>query len=118
MPATQRFLAGGEGSVRGYGLREIGVPRAQGGVDPGLLLTIASLEWQRPVWIDGRRSDWETALFVDAGAVANHSRALSPQVGIGVGLRYRSPVGPLQVDLAYGVERQALRLHMSVGFAF
>lgn len=118
VPATQRFLAGGEGSVRGYGLREIGVPRAQGGVDPGLLLTIASLEWQRPVWIDGRRSDWETALFVDAGAVANHSRALSPQVGIGVGLRYRSPVGPLQVDLAYGVERQALRLHMSVGFAF
>lgn len=118
VPATQRFLAGGEGSVRGYGLREIGVPRAQGGVDPGLLLTIASLEWQRPVWIDGRRSDWETALFVDAGAVANHSRALSPQVGIGVGVRYRSPVGPLQVDLAYGVERQALRLHMSVGFAF
>lgn len=118
VPATQRFLAGGEGSVRGYGLREIGVPRAQGGVDPGLLLTIASLEWQRPVWLDGRRSDWETALFIDAGAVANHSRALSPQVGIGVGLRYRSPVGPLQVDLAYGVERQALRLHMSVGFAF
>ena len=118
VPATQRFLAGGEGSVRGYGLREIGVPRAQGGVDPGLLLTIASLEWQRPIWIDGRRSDWETALFVDAGAVANHSRALSPQVGIGVGLRYRSPVGPLQVDLAYGVERQALRLHMSVGFVF
>lgn len=118
VPATQRFLAGGEGSVRGYGLREIGVPRAQGGADPGLLLTIASLEWQRPVWIDGRRSDWETALFVDAGAVANHSRALSHQVGIGVGLRYRSPVGPLQVDLAYGVERQALRLHMSVGFAF
>ena len=118
VPATQRFLAGGEGSVRGYGLREIGVPRAQGGFDPGLLLTIASLEWQRPVWLDGRRSDWETALFVDAGAVANHSRALSPQVGIGVGLRYRSPVGPLQVDLAYGVERQALRLHMSVGFAF
>lgn len=118
VPATQRFLAGGEGSVRGYGLREIGVPRTQGGVDPGLLLTIASVEWQRPVWIDGRRSDWETALFVDAGAVANHGRALSPQVGLGVGLRYRSPVGPLQVDLAYGVERQALRLHMSVGFAF
>ncbi len=118
VPATQRFLAGGEGSVRGYGLREIGVPRALGGVDPGLLLTIASLEWQRPVWLDGRRSDWETALFIDAGAVANHSGALSPQVGLGVGLRYRSPVGPLQVDLAYGVERQALRLHMSVGFAF
>ena len=118
VPATQRFLAGGEGSVRGYGLRDIGVPRADGGVDPGRLLALASLEWQRPIWIDGRRSDWESALFVDGGAVADQWRALSARTSVGAGLRYHSPVGPLQLDLAYGLERRALRLHMSVGFVF
>lgn len=118
VPATQRFLAGGEGSVRGYGLRDIGVPRSDGSVDPGRLLALASVEWQRPLWLDGRRSEWETALFLDAGAVADRSQDLSPKVGVGAGLRYRSPVGPLQLDLAYGLERRAFRLHMSVGFLF
>lgn len=118
VPATQRFLAGGEGSVRGYALRDIGVPRPDGSVDPGRLLALASIEWQRPLWLDGRRSEWESALFVDAGAVADRSSELSPKVGLGAGLRYRSPVGPLQLDLAYGLERRALRLHMSVGFVF
>ncbi len=118
VPATQRFLAGGEGNVRGYGLRDIGVARADGGVDPGRLLALASVEWQRPLWLDGRRSEWETVLFIDAGAVADRSSELNPQVGVGAGVRYRSPVGPLQLDLAYGLERRALRLHMSVGFAF
>jgi translocation and assembly module TamA len=118
VPATQRFLAGGEGSVRGYGLRDIGVERADGSVDPGRLLALASVEWRRPLWLEGRRSDWETALFIDAGAVADRSRDLSPKVGVGAGLRYRSPVGPLQLDLAYGLEQRALRLHMSVGFVF
>lgn len=118
VPATQRFLAGGDQSVRGYGPREIGIPLSSGGVDPGRLLTVASLEWQRPVWIDGKRSPWEAALFIDAGAVGDTAKDLDPKVGIGAGVRYRSPVGPLQLDLAYGLDKKRLRLHLSVGFAF
>lgn len=118
VPATQRFLAGGDNSVRGYTLREIGVPLASGGVEAGRWLGVASLEWQRPLWFDGQRSPWEASLFVDAGAVANHARDLDPKVGVGAGVRYNSPVGPLQMDLAYGLDSKQVRLHMRVGFTF
>lgn len=118
VPATQRFLTGGDNTVRGYSLREIGVPLANGGVEAGRFMTVTSLEWQRPLWLDGKRSDWETALFIDAGAVANHARDLSPKVGVGAGVRYRSPVGPLQADLAYGLDARRWRFHLSVGFTF
>lgn len=119
VPATQRFLAGGTGSVRGYGLHEIGVTRSDGGTDPGRLLALASIEWQHPLHTEQTsNNEWESTLFIDAGAVANHMQTLKPKIGIGTGLRYRSPVGPLQIDLAYGLEQQAFRLHMSVGFTF
>jgi translocation and assembly module TamA len=39
-------------------------------------------------------------------------------VGIGTGVRWRSPIGPLQIDLAYGARAKRLRIHMSVGFVF
>jgi translocation and assembly module TamA len=118
VPATQRFWAGGDNSVRGYTPREIGATNDTGGVEPGRLLTVASLEWQRPIWREGRRTDWETALFIDVGAVADTATALDPKVGLGIGIRYKSPVGPLQADLAYGLDRKRLRLHLSVGFTF
>lgn len=118
VPATQRFLAGGDNSVRGYSLREIGVPQAGGGVEAGRLLAVTSLEWQRPLWLNDQRSNWETALFIDAGAVADRASELDPKVGLGAGVRYRSPVGPLQADLAYGLETRRWRFHLSVGFTF
>ncbi|WP_314226368.1 autotransporter assembly complex protein TamA [Tepidimonas sp.] len=118
VPVSQRFLAGGDQSVRGYAQRDIGVPLPSGGVDAGKLLAITSLEWQRPWWRDGQKTAWESVVFLDAGAVANRAADLRPKIGVGVGARYNSPVGPLQVDLAYGVERKRLRLHLSVGFVF
>ena len=118
VPATQRFLTGGDNAVRGYALRDIGVPQASGGVAPGRYLAVGSVEWQRPLWRNGERTDWESTVFVDAGAVADAVRDLKAQVGVGTGLRYNSPVGPLQVDLAYGLEQRRWRLHLNVGFAF
>lgn len=118
VPVNQRFLAGGDTSVRGYAAREIGVPLAVGGVEAGKWLSVVSLEWQRPIWRDGQRTAWESTVFIDAGAVANQPSELSHQVGIGTGVRYNSPVGPLQADLAYGLDSKRLRLHLSVGFTF
>ena len=43
---------------------------------------------------------------------------LDPRVGVGTGVRWRSPVGPLQADLAYGVKTKEVRLHLRLGFSF
>ncbi len=118
VPATQRFLAGGDNSVRGYALRSIGVPNASGGIEAGRWLAVASLEWQRPLWFDGVRSAWEATAFIDSGTVSNELKNLDTKTGVGMGMRYISPVGPLQGDLAYALDRRQFRFHLSVGFVF
>ncbi len=118
IPETQLFITGGDNTVRGYGLRDIGVRRPDGTVGPGRYKAVASLEWQRPIWNRSQRSNWEHVLFIDGGAIANKAGDLKPVWGVGTGIRYNSPVGPLQVDLAYGLETRRLRLHLNVGFTF
>jgi translocation and assembly module TamA len=118
VPDSQRFWAGGDQSVRGYGPRELGVTQSDGSVRPGRVMAIGSLEWQRPLLSEGRPSAWESTVFVDAGAVADSVATLRAKVGVGAGVRYNSPAGPLQLDLAYGLDTQRFRIHLSVGFAF
>jgi translocation and assembly module TamA len=57
-------------------------------------------------------------VFVDAGAVANDMGQLKPKIGYGVGARWRSPVGPVRIDLAYAPGLHKLHLHLNVGFTF
>jgi translocation and assembly module TamA len=118
IPDTQLFLTGGDSTVRGYGLRDIGVVLPDGSVTAGRYLGVASFEWQRPIWRNSQRTPWETVLFVDAGMVSNQTTKVDAQVGVGAGLRYNSPVGPLQLDLAYGAEAKRFRIHLNVGFSF
>ncbi len=77
-----------------------------------------SVEWQRPITIAGNRNDWEHAMFVDAGTVTDSLDTYTVFVGVGTGIRWRSPVGPLQADLAYGLETKKVRLHLRLGFNF
>lgn len=118
IPDTQLFITGGDNTVRGYGLRDIGVPRADGTIGPGRYKGVVSLEWQRPIWNDDQRSNWENVIFIDGGAIANKAGDLKPVWGVGTGIRYNSPVGPLQLDLAYGLEVKRFRIHLNVGFTF
>ena len=118
IPATQLFLTGGDATVRGYTYRSIGVETATGIVQAGRYLAVGSAEWQRPIYKDGRPTDWESAVFVDTGAVADQVGKLSASTGVGVGARWRSPIGPFQADLAYGLQAKAFRLHIAVGFTF
>jgi len=118
VPSTQLFRTGGDTTVRGYGYRDIGIALANGVTGPGRYMAVTSLEWQRPMLLKGRPSEFENTFFIDAGAVADKLQNLRPSVGLGTGLRWRSPIGPLQMDLAYGVKVKQVRLHISVGFVF
>lgn len=119
VPEAMRFLAGGDQSVRGYPLRSIGVPSGSGTVTAGRWMATGSLEWQRPWAAErGTPSPWETTVFADVGAVADRARDLRAHWGVGAGVRYRTPVGPIQADLAYGVSSRKFRLHVSAGFVF
>ena len=115
VPDTILFRAGGDDSVRGYAYRTLG-PTVDGAIVSGRMLFTGSLELARP--ISASRPAFWWATFIDAGNAANRWSDLHPVVGYGVGLRWRSPVGPLKVDLAYGREVHAFRLHLSVGIAF
>ncbi|WP_210541935.1 autotransporter assembly complex family protein [Rhodoferax sp. PAMC 29310] len=118
LPSTQLFLTGGDTTVRGYSYRELGVTQTSGLVAPGRYMVNGGVEWQSPLISDGQVTDWEGALFVDAGGVADAPSNLNHKVGVGAGVRWKSPIGPLQIDLAYGLDTQRLRLHMNVGFNF
>lgn len=118
IPATLMFLTGGDTTVRGYGYRQIGTERTDGQIIAGRYMTVASVEWQRPFVYRGKLTEWESAVFIDAGSVADRPGDLKTKVGIGVGARWRSPVGPVQADLAYGVDTKKFRLHLRLGFTF
>jgi translocation and assembly module TamA len=115
VPETQRFRAGGDDSVRGYAWRSL-TPQIDGVDVGGRVVATGSIEIARPV---SRRlpSVW-WATFIDAGRAAQSWNGFSPAWGYGFGVRWRSPVGPLRADIAYGDEERRWRLHFSVGIAF
>jgi translocation and assembly module TamA len=114
-PESQLFRAGGDESVRGYDFRSLG-PQRNGVVGSGRVLATVSAELARPFSAD-LPSVWG-AVFVDLGTAADSFAALRPALGSGVGVRWRSPVGPLRVDWAWGRDVGKARLHFSVGIAF
>jgi translocation and assembly module TamA len=112
VPSTFLFRAGGDQSVRGYGYQELGVHEGDATVGGRYLLT-GSAEYQ--YWFLPR---WGAAVFVDAGNAADSLPALKPKAGYGVGARWRSPIGPLNVDVAYGQATRKFQLHFSLGLTF
>ncbi len=112
VPSTFLFRAGGDQSVRGYGYQQLGVRQGEAIVGGRYLLT-GSAEYQ--YWF---KPPWGVAFFYDAGNAADSIRELKPKSGYGVGARWRSPVGPINVDVAYGQAVKRFHLHFSLGFTF
>jgi len=112
IPTDFLFRAGGDNSVRGYAYQSLG-RTLEGGVASVRYLATGSAEYN--YFFEG---NWGMAVFVDAGDAADSPGALSPAFGYGVGARYRSPVGPINFDLAYGEATDEFRLHFSLGVSF
>lgn len=113
VPASQRFFAGGDRSIRGYKFRDVSPRNADGDAIGGRYLEILNAEYNY------RFLDlWSLALFVDAGRAFNDfSQAYS--AGAGFGVRWQSPVGPFRIDIATPIGDNDLdrgvRVHISLG---
>ncbi len=111
LPASLRFFAGGDQSLRGFGLDTLGPTDGDGQVIGGRHLLVGSLELERQI-----RGPWRAAVFVDGG---NAFDGLQDDfaLGAGVGVRWVSPVGPVRLDLAVAVSEpdRPLRLHITLG---
>lgn len=112
VPQDFLFRSGGAQSVRGYDYQSLGVKEGNATVG-GRYLATASAEYVR--WF---QPQWGAAFFVDAGDAADTRADYDLRVGYGVGARWRSPAGPLAIDLAWGHQERSLRLHFGVAVAF
>jgi outer membrane protein insertion porin family len=127
LPASERFFAGGDSTIRGYALDTVGAP---GTISPsgyptgGNAVLLLNGELRFPVW-----REMGAVVFVDGGNVFR--RVTEFDLGelrgsVGFGFRYRSPVGPIRVDLGFKMDRREVRgrleprtaLHFSLGQAF
>lgn len=113
IPASLRFYAGGDQSVRGYAYQDLAPRNSRDELVGGRYLISSTLEYQYQF------SDrWRWAGYVDAGqATRTPNELLEPKVGIGTGLRWISLVGPIKLDVAYGLddEQGGWRIHFSMG---
>jgi len=112
IPATLRFRAGGTDSVRGYSYQSIGT-QSGSSVLPAKYLATASLEYQ--YWF---QPEWGAAVFWDVGTAPDNLHDVRLFNGVGVGARWRTPVGRVQLDVGYGIEEHQFRPHISLGVAF
>lgn len=111
MPKDLRFFAGGGQSVRGYSFNSLGETDANGDLLGGKHLFVGSIEYDYPI-ID----KWGAAVFIDAGNAFNDWKKSDLKLGAGIGARWRSPVGPVRIDIGFPENRLSdPHLHLSIG---
>ncbi|OFW07248.1 MAG: hypothetical protein A3H96_17145 [Acidobacteria bacterium RIFCSPLOWO2_02_FULL_67_36] len=128
LPASERFFAGGGSTIRGFALDSVGAAKTispTGFARGGNAVLIANAELRFPGW-----SRFGGAVFVDGGNV--FERASEFDLGdlrgsVGFGLRVRSPMGPIRVDVGFKINRRIVAgalehrtagIHFSIGQAF
>jgi len=111
LPASERFFAGGDQSVRGYEYQTLAPTDASGDVVGGQYLAVGSIEMDY-LFV----GNFGAAVFVDSGNAADDFLP-SPRTGAGIGFRWRSPVGMLRIDVAHPFDddKNGYRLHITIG---
>lgn len=111
LPSSVRFFSGGAQSVRGYAYQSLGPTNENGQVVGGQHLLVGSLEFEHSF-----NKPWGAAVFYDVGnAIDNLNDDLKH--GAGFGFRWKSPVGPIRIDIAraLSLDGQPWRLHINIG---
>jgi outer membrane protein assembly factor BamA len=122
LPASERFFAGGDTTVRGFALDRLGTPDTIKDGSPTGGSAVIIFNGELRVSVPGNA---QIVGFVDSGNVFRRVGDLDLgelRAAVGFGGRYRSPVGPIRVDIGFKVHREpgegALALHVSLGQAF
>lgn len=111
IPPSLRFFAGGDQSVRGYDYQSLSPENDEGDKIGGRYMIAGSAEYQYSI-----AEKWRVAAFVDQGNSFNSLDLPSLKTGVGIGIRWVSPVGPLRLDLAHALDDDGgIRLHFSMG---
>jgi len=111
IPPSLRFFAGGDQSVRGYDYQSLSPENSDGDKIGGRYMVAGSAEYQYSI-----AEKWRVAAFIDQGNSFNSLDLPSLKTGVGFGVRWVSPVGPLRLDLARGLDDDGgIRLHFSMG---
>lgn len=112
VPASLRFFAGGDNSVRGYRYQSLGPVDSEGEVVGGKHLLVGSLELERALF-----ENWGVAVFYDAGNAYDTLTGITWAQGVGIGVRRYTLVGPVRLDVArqVGVDDPGYRFHISLG---
>jgi len=113
LPATVRFFAGGDTSVRGYAYNSLGPTDAFGKVVGGQNLAVGSVELDQQI-----ATNWSLAGFIDSGNAYDSLDEFDPVTSVGAGIRWFSPLGPIRFDVAAPLDKDApdnYRVHITLG---
>jgi translocation and assembly module TamA len=116
LPASHRFFAGGDNSVRGFGLNELS-PVANGVRIGGPYLLVGSAELERDLPKIFGIENLSAATFVDAGNAFENLQHFEIEYSVGVGLHYRlAGIASIGVDLAQALSEKghSPRVHLSL----
>ena len=124
LPPDQRFYAGGSETVRGYAYQSVGPKFPPGSPAAGLpiggtAITAGSLELRQRFG-----ANLGAAVFVDAGQVSASLKAVPDEfrIGVGAGIRYFTPIGPIRFDVAVPTKHRAgddkFEIYIGLGQAF
>jgi len=111
LPPSQRLFAGGDRSVRGYAYQQLSPENDDGDTIGGQYLLATSIELDYLI-----RGNYGAAIFLDAGNAADDPIPTLKK-GLGIGARYRSPIGMIRLDLAHPLDDddRSVRVHVSIG---